>query len=382
MKAECKKLILSREALILCLIAFLLLFVIVMQEENDSPKLKKVYRTLISEYNLPYSEATVDLRNELNAFADTPLDKESDEYYRYIAISNLIYCADSFSTHNDMMVEMLGDFQIKIQNAPTEYIHEDLEKAYHAYNRAYEYHVCNTTDLQFGMWNLENTAFIYLYLLFTVIFFCNLFTVETESGMYQLLFASKNGKSGLFIRKISAALSCLVVFSFLFTIIPLLGIWIRRGLSFALLDEPLQCMEYFSFCPFSLTVIQYLLLSCAMHIIVGLYILGIISICSVFLKKGVHVFGFAAVFVFGSTAITALDKFAPKVAYTARKFGGCGLLKLQEYLIEYNTVNVAGKPIASLYLATAFTLAVSVSLLVLAYILYTHQPGTGGRRCH
>lgn len=378
MKAECKKLILSRETLILCLTAFLLLFVIVMQGENDSPKLKKIYRTLISEYSMPYSEATEGLRNELNALAGTPLDKESDGYYRCIAISNLISSADNFAAHNDMMIAMLADFQIRIQNAPTEYIREDLEKAHHAYNRAYEYHVCNTTDLQFGIWSLEDTTFIYLYLLFAIMFFCNLFTVETESGMYQLLFACKHGKSGLFIRKISAALSCLVVISLLFTFIPLIGIWIRRGLSFALLDEPLQCMEYFSFCPFSLTIGQYLLLSYAMHIIVGLYILGIISICSVFLKKGVQVFGFTAIFIFSTTTITTLDEFAPKITYTARKFGGCGLLNLQKYLIEYHTVNVVGKPITSLYLAIAFTLAVSISLLLLAYILYTNQPRTGG----
>lgn len=376
MKLECKKLIFRRESLILFLLAFLFMVIFIVRLDTYGQEMSKYYNEWIAEYRMPYSEAVSYLREELASFDVTQPDVESDIYYEYNAISNLLYSAEKLDEHNEEIKTLLTQLERQIQNAPTEYVRRDLQKAYDLYNRAYEYHVFNTDVVQSGIWHLEETTLTYLYVLFVLAFFCGMFTIEHESGMYQLLFSSKRGKRGLFFRKVTGAVPCIIGIALLFTVIPFIGVWAKMGLSFYLLGEPIQAIDYFSLCPYALTIGQYLLLSFVMHIVVGLLIVAVLTLCSAFLKKGMQVFGVSSLFIIGSAILCTMEKTAP----TARKFGCCGLLKLQEYLTGYDTVNVAGIPVMRFHLAIAFTVMLSLTLLLLAYIVYTREP-KGGKTC-
>lgn len=369
MRMECRKLILRRETLILFLLSIGVLFILTMQTDPGDRMLKKQYRSVIARYRMPFTEAADALYNELEGLGDLPADQESEAYCRWIAVSNLLSSTKRYTEHNEEMIRILGELQATAENADTEYIQRDARKAYQAYNRAYEYHPCNFNDMNLGVWNLEDAEFRYLFLLVAGALLCNLFTLESETGMYQLLYSSKRGKPGLFVRKIGAAFLFLVPISFVFTAFPFVGLWLRRGLSFYLLWEPMQSMDAFALCPFSLTLGEYLLLSWGMHLLVGILLVSLIALSSVFLKRGLSVFGVTGAVMLG-TALLGASEQAPLLAYQVRKFGGCSLLNLQTYLTAYDTVNVLGYPVTRFYLAAAFTLVLSAALLLLAYILY------------
>ena len=69
-----------------------------------------------------------------------------------------------------------------------------------------------------------------------------------------------------------------------------------------------------------------------------------------------------------------------EIALAARRLGGCGLLSLQKYLVQYDTVNVFGIPIMSFYITVTFTVLLSVVLLLIAYMLCSGILKTGGKK--
>lgn len=368
MFSECKKLVYRRESLILLLLTILFMSVLLGKAEAPSPKMMKCYREKIAEYRMPFSEAVPMLESELNTLGDVGEDVNSSSYIQYATISNLLASASKAEQHNADIIEILKKLDLQIDSAPTEYIRRDLELAYVHYNRAYKYHVF-PPEMILGVWYCENSTFTYLYLILLIAFLGSLFTIENENGMYQILYACKLGKKGVFLRKYSAAVICIVFIAFFFTAVSSVGGWMKHGLSLYLLSEPIQCLDEFAMCPFKLTVGMYILLLFLMRSLVGVFILSLICLFSAFIKKGVTVFGFTA-FISFISLISVSDKIPANISYNIRKIGICGLLEPQKYISEYNTVNVFGTPVMSFYLAIGCTLAISFFISVLAYALF------------
>lgn len=375
---ELKKLIVRKQTLVLMLIAAVA-FIVLHFISEEQPPLNAFIRDRIAEHSgIGYSDARKALQKELDNLGEKPEDYESEEYYRYAAVTILLSSADDYDKYNENTIAMLRSYEKKIAGASTEYIKNDYQYAYDCYNHAYDFIVCDTAELQYAFWNLEDNSYIFLYILFVCAFFCNIFTVENESGMHRILYSSKLGKSGLFKRKIAAGLICSLGIAFIFTAVPFFSVWTRRVLSFKLLNQPLQSVDYFELCPFSLTVGEYLLLSFAMHFLVAVLILSLIAVCSAFLKNGVVVLAISAILSIGMTAVTLPDE--SEIALAARRLGGCGLLSLQKYLVQYDTVNVFGIPIMSFYITVTFTVLLSVVLLLIAYMLCSGILKTGGKK--
>ena len=270
------------------------------------------------------------------------------------------------------MKSLLANMYHEKNHTTTDFERRDLEHAIRQYNRRINYRICDAKQLHNTfLWMNDFKLPHYLFLLILCTLLAPLFAVESESGMYQLLFISQKGKKQLFRNKIIGGIFCSACFALLYTLFTFVILWIEFGLSFQLLFAPIQCAEYYKNCPFSLSILQFLVLTAAMRTVIGAFLTAIISAVSCFFNKTAMVFG-TTIGISGVLILlsNAFEK-TPASNLFMKRLGLFQLPLLGNYLTEYDTVNVCSYPIEQLWLSIACTCTIVLILLSLAYIIYT-----------
>ena len=235
--------------------------------------------------------------------------------------------------------------------------------------------------MEFFLLQLEyGNYFHYLYILILCTLLSPLFTAEHESGMYQILFASKRGKAGLFRKKICGGILCAALFAFAYTAFSFMLIWFRRGMNLRMLFAPIQCSELFRNCPYAISFLNYGLLIAAMRAVIGAFVVALVALASCFFRKTIAVFavsgGIAAVPLF----IDALFSHQPAVQLALKRLGLMRLTYLRDYFTEYDTVNVCGFPVGQFLLSVLSTILLTAFLLSAAYVRYTKKLTRSGKQ--
>ena len=270
------------------------------------------------------------------------------------------------------MKSLLADMYHKMNHVSTDFERRDLEHAIRQYNRKINYRLCDSKQLHIAfLWLNDFEWFHYLFLLILCTLLAPLFAVESESGMYQLLFISEKGKKQLFQNKIISGIFCSACFSLCYTLLTFVILWIRFGLSFQLFFAPIQCAEYYKNCPFSMSIIGFLLLTAVMRTLVGTLITAVTATASCYFNRTAIVFGttigISCVLILLSRAFENV----PAIKLFIKRLGLFYLPILGNYLTEYETVNVCGYPVEQLWLSIACTCTIILVLLSFAYTLYT-----------
>lgn len=378
MRYELKKMILRKEVLILS--GLVLVFLGICIARFETPKLAKMYREEMKRYDGEYTE----IRQQLEADYQEAMKAENagvtgtTEYYRSAVLSNLSGCGEQYDRYFEERRQMLKELQTKIETAPTAYIKADFEKAYRAYNCGYSFRVINPNGVQITFLEMEEDSFDFIFLAFLLAFFCGLFVSERETKMDLLLYPSKKGKRRLFWNKTGGAVLALAVVSVFFTVVPFLGTWLRNRLPLSLIWEPVQCVQRFEMCPYSISIFGYLMISVGLHFLVGLLVLAVIGLCSVWTKKSLVVFAVAGLPVMGLSVLGKSEELA-EVTKALDKLGCLQLLDEWKYFVSYDTVNVAGVPVARIVPALAFTGVIAMFVLFLAYGGYVGMFRKGGK---
>ncbi len=366
MRYEWKKLICRKEAVIL--FGLVLVFLGICIARFERPQLAKEYREEMKRYDGEYTEVRQQLEEDYQQAmkAENAGIIGTPEYNRVAVLSNLLGCVDRYDRYFEERRQMLKELQGKIDTAPTDYIKADYEKAYRAYNCAYSFRVIDSDRVMFTFFEIDEDSFDFIFLAFLLAFFSSLFVCEQETKMHLLLYPSKRGKRRLFRNKTGAAVLSLAVAAVFFAVVPFLGTWIRNGLSFRILAEPIQCVRQFEMCPYAITIFGYLLLSVGLHFLVGLFVLAVIVLCSSFLKRSLTVFVASGIPVLGLAVLGKREELA-EVTSALDKFGLLQLLDEGKYFISYDTVNIAGIPVDRIIPALLFTVVCSAVLFLLAY---------------
>ena len=280
----------------------------------------------------------------------------------------------SFELHQTEMIDTVTSLRERAEAAPTDYIKADYEKAFNSYNVKYEFEPIDTVAVQSGLSLCYLSEINIAFLLFVISLVSSVIAREHECGMYQLLYTTKGGRARLFRQKLAAAfvLVCLITVVFTFSIF--ICIWQKRELSFSALSAPMQSLEMFYYCPFSLSIMGYLLLLCLVRILDAMLIVGLIFLLSSAVKNSFAVMGCSACFAIGLYYIPIIFTGSE---HTLSKLGLFCLLDLNGYLSGYDTVNVFGVPVFSFVLTLLFTLTLTVSLFALSYNIFCHE-----RRSH
>lgn len=366
MRYEWKKLICRKEAVIL--FGLIVVFLGICIARFERPQLAKQIREEMKRYDGEYTE----VRQQLEENYQQAMKTENagiigtPEYNRVVVLSSLLTCVERYDRYFEERRQTLKELQGKIDTAPTDYIKADYEKAYRAYNCAYSFRVIDSDRVMFTFFEIDEDSFDFVFLAFLLAFFSGLFVCEQETKMHLLLYPSKRGKKRLFRNKTGAAVLAVAVAAVFFTAVTFLGTWIRNGLSFRILSEPIQCVKQFELCPYAITVFGYLLITIGLHFLVGLFVLSVIVFCSSFLKRSLTVFVASGIPVLGLAVLGKGDRLA-EVTSTLDKFGLLQLLDEGKYLVSYDTVNIMGVPVDRIVPALAFTVVCSAVLLLLAY---------------
>ncbi len=377
MKHEIKKLLLCRELQIVLLLMLIGAAVAAYRGvDYVVPEMAKHYREKAAQYaGISLLEAREQLAAELDALSGET--EGSPRYYERCVVEGLYYSIDRYMERDEQKAQLLQKI-LSISNS-TDYQRRDAELAYRLYNRPIQDMLCNRIELNMVLSetggsrfsNHRTLLFSGLYLLLVCVLTAPLFSCEYENGMYQILFASKRGCAGLFRRKIICGMITVTVFTVLFTAMLYAVQLYRYGLSVQMLHAPVQCTDALAKCPYLLNIWQYIFLHTGMHLICGWLMLGVSTVFSCFSKRSLTVFAGTA----GITALILLPPLAdqPAVQRIAKQLGLLRLLFLNDYLEQYDTVNVLGYPVAQITLSVAGTLVLTILLITAAYTLYTRE---------
>ena len=247
----------------------------------------------------------------------------------------------------------------------------DLAHAIALYNRKITYRVCDANSLGFALIGTDTDATVQgLYLLILCTLLSPLFTAESETGMAQILYPSKKGKKGLFRQKIIGGVCCVVLFAFGYSFLAAAIRWFQSGLSIRLLFAPIQCVESMQNCPYSLSVLDYLLLTAAMRVLIGTFLTALIALLSCSVRKTMIVFGATGGIAAISLPLQYLLADHPDAMLLLKRVGLMRLPILSDYLTHYETVNLCGYPIAQLWLSAVCTCGITLALLAAADYFY------------
>lgn len=377
MKYELKKMMLRRELWIILLLVLIGAAVAAFRGiDYIVPEMAEHYREKTVQYaGIPLTEAREQLAAELDTLSGET--EGSPRFYERCAVEGLYYSIDRYNQRDEQKAQLLQE--ISSYSNGTEYQRRDVELAYRLYNRPIQDMLCNRTELNTVLSetggsrfsNHSTLLFSGLYLLLVCVLTAPLFSCEYENGMYQILFASKRGRAGLFRRKIICGMIAVTALTVLFTAILYAVQLYRYGLSIQMLRAPVQCTDVLTKCPYLLNIWQYIFLHTGMYLLCGWLMLGVSALCDCFSKKALSVFAGTA----GIAALILLPPLAdqPAVQRIAKQLGLLRLLFLNDYLEQYDTVNVLGYPVAQIALSVAGTLVLTMLLITAAYTLYTRE---------
>ncbi|MDE7364558.1 MAG: hypothetical protein K2N27_06705 [Ruminococcus sp.] len=358
MRYEIKKLLFRKEIWIVFGLSIIALIILNLREPWASiATIKSAHQKTAEYYNLSLDESEKKIAEQLEkTYSETDIN----------ILTQMQISAKNYRLQEDNMKNLIADMYHKINHVSTDFERRDLEHAIRQYNRKINYRLCDSKQLHIAfLWLNDFEWFNYLFLLILCTLLASLFAVESESGMYQLLFISEKGKKQLFQNKIIGGIFCSACFSLCYTLLTFVILWIRFGLSFQLLSAPIQCAEYYKNCPFSMSIIGFMLLTAVMRTLIGALLTAITALVSCCFNKTAVIFGItvsiSGIFILISGAANLFMK----------KLGLFCLPVLGNYLREYETVNVCGYPVEQFGLAIACSCMIILVLLSLAYTLYT-----------
>lgn len=358
MKYEIKKLLFRKEVWIVFLLSIIAIVLLNLRQPWASiDTIKSAHQKTAEYYHLSSDDAEKRIAEQL---------KQSDSETDISILTQMQISAKNYRIQEENMKSLLADMYHKINHVSTDFERRDLEHAIRQYNRKINYRLCDSKQLHIAfLWLDDFEWFHYLFLLILCTLLAPLFAIESESGMYQLLFISEKGKKQLFQNKIVGGISCSACFSLCYTLLTFVILWIRFGLSFQLLFAPIQCAEYYKNCPFSMSIMGFLLLIALMRTIIGTLLTAITALVSCYFNKTAIIFGIT-VSISGVLILlsAASNLFMKRLGLLCLPVSG-------NYLRKYETVNVCGYPVEQFWLSIAFTCMIIFALLSFAYTLYT-----------
>lgn len=194
---------------------------------------------------------------------------------------------------------------------------------------------------------------------------CGTFTNDRRAGMNNILHISRNGGKSVVISKLLfiGLISCTV--TLLFTLSPLIVFASSSGLSS--LGQPVQALRDFQYCPYDITVGQYLLLYLLLRVVVFTVFSLLTAVMSCFFEN--EKFAFIIVAVLAVSGVF-LSRISPSSEYYfLQKFSISELAGINILFTRYRGLNIMGQCINYTFFMIGAVIA-SALLLVSVSVMY------------
>jgi hypothetical protein len=327
-----------------------------------------------AEYSdVPLDLAVSRLNQELNSQTAAEISSDSLHYQELQLLRQMRECAKTYQDQEQMLIRFLKQMNSTKASADTPFEKRDLAKAINYYNHKHEYVLVNKSSLEFAVLNIADTYYFdLLFILVICTAFSTLFTVEFETNMYQITFCSQKGKPALFFQKLSSGLICIVVFSFIYTAIEYLTVFIKYGISFRIFMASVQCSDLYLKCPYQLNFGELFVINVFTRFLTGASIFSLICIASLLFKKNLTVFLFSLGLSVISPLLSILSNQNRNLMLIIKRIGWMHLFVLKDYFTEYDTVNVCGYPVEQVLLTMLANISLITAFFIISYGFYTN----------
>lgn len=395
MKYELKKLFSSVQMMIclFLLIAFLAFFVVQSYRSRDTTI--EGYTKLINEFSEKYTD-----ENELiEALAikryevQSRLDSEGENAYNIkgeygenlMSDFVLLDKAENYANYIYKDIQkhrkrIIKDSLYQIEETSDRNIKTEYQTAVEKYNVVLDNEFTNTGNITSAALFFDFTVWDYAMMAFVIMLTVRMFTLDRESGAYKMVCSSYYGKGRLFVNQLSVCLFIGFLIIILHTICQLLCGGLFYGINnFSL---PIQSYEYFEFCPFNITLGEYLLIKTAGKLLLIMAAVSVTALITCLLRKNIPSVVMSIVIVIGSmllntklylsandetgSIIESQKKFAE-----VRGFLPACLLKPDEYFKSLDYICIFNTAVPRFCCAAVITALISIICIGISYKSFT-----------
>lgn len=151
------------------------------------------------------------------------------------------------------------------------------------YNKIINLEFKNPGNIESLQMFFDNTIWDYAMIAFVIMITVRMFTMDISCGAYKIIQSSLNGRQNLFIKQFLAVSSVITIITFINAVLQLIcGIFLF-GVND--LSIPLQMYQEFEFCPFSLSIGNYLIIKFICKLLFYIMLAAITSAVTVILCK-------------------------------------------------------------------------------------------------
>lgn len=228
---------------------------------------------------------------------------------------------------------------------------------------------------------LNDSYLSFLPVLFCILISAELFCADTRSGAFKFNFTSKNGRLGLYRKKILALMIFSVCTAVLYTAIQLVAILPKYGLTEP--NTPLQIEEVYLNCAYNIGFLQFVFAVVGMRILCCLCV-SLLTVCFALIFRSIIASAAASAAVF-ALLFFLYDGTLQTHGYTTVKAAQYdlhhGLLKYSPvclfnpngYFVSSDYVNVFDYPVTELFFNLAVSVLITAALTVLGGYLFQRK---------
>lgn len=228
---------------------------------------------------------------------------------------------------------------------------------------------------------LDDTYISLLPILFCILISAELFCGDTRRGVFKFNFTSKNGRLGLYRKKILALMLFSACAAVLYTAIQLAAVLPKYGLTEP--NTPLQICETYINCAYNIGFLQFVFVTVGMRILCC-WCMCFLTVCLALLLRSLIASAaasgavFALLFVLyertlqmhGGTAVKATQY---ALHHALLKFSPICLFDPNGYFVSSDYVNVFNYPVTELFFNLAVSTLITAVLAVLGGYLFIRK---------
>ena len=372
MKFEIKKLFASK-LIIICLVLLFGFFVFfVVNAYKSREEVSEPYEKLISDI----SDVSDD-SNSVLALLKEKLEQMTTDYYlnsemyhstkgeygSTLADDMFLYrkayndAKKYFKTFPQNRIRLINDAMLTIieeesKENPDKSIIALNQKAVDKYNRQIKMELKSTGDLFNTLYFFDNTYWDYALIAFIIMLTVRMFTLDYSTGAYQIVFSTPGGKKKLFLKQYFTLIASAVTIIALVSLCQIIFGYLFFGVNN--LSLPLQMVEYFEFCPFTISIGEYYLIKFLCKTLFFILVITLTAALSIIFRKTMGAMSISlVVFVLPLMIITHYFMYTTgdnvntiseqyRIYKALQAITPQGLLNLKTYFNAFDYLNILG----------------------------------------
>ena len=323
------------------------------------------FQSRLNEYNAFIRQA---------AFSDEPfnlkfINKKIDlEYYGDIALYGEVFeIINRAENYNNDINKVIHESYSKIKATgiqKNQYVYEYQVALITHYSKLADLEIKPENQYGWSEFFTLKTPVIFLVITFLGVF-ANVFIIEKRTKIVNILNICKNGGYKLITAKLITVIAFSVTLTLLFSLSPLIILNFTTGLSNPF--QYIQAVNIFGFCPYILTIFQYLIIFISVKIFIFTTFALFTAILGQLLYSEVFVFSISFVFLILNYLLSLVNVNSP--FFFLKKFNFFDLAFVNVLFDKYRALNIFNFHVGFLIFVIVLIFIIFAAIIIISFIL-------------